>query len=80
MPAPTAVIQHPLTEARKCIKDPEGGIAAKGDVYLDVKEINNKTYAICKSDRMLKEHIRDGSTLAIDGFSGHRFDFTLSNP
>ncbi|UXU76573.1 MULTISPECIES: hypothetical protein [unclassified Paracoccus (in: a-proteobacteria)] len=58
IPAATAVIQHPLTEARKCIKDPEGRIAAKGDVYLDVKEINDKTYVICKSDRMLKEHIR----------------------
>jgi type I restriction enzyme M protein len=73
-----------LTEAQNYIKDPEGSIAAKGDVYLCGKEINDETYAICKSDMMIKgnnpENIKVGSTLATDEFSGHRFDFMLSNP
>ncbi|MBB3545483.1 class I SAM-dependent DNA methyltransferase [Rhizobium sp. BK399] len=73
-----------LTEAQNYIKDPEGPIAAKGDVYLYGKEINDETYAICKSDMMIKgnnpENIKVGSTLSTDEFSGHRFDFMLSNP
>jgi len=73
-----------LTEAQNYIKDLEGPIAAKGDVYLYGKEINDETYAICKSDMMIKgnnpENIKVGSTLATDEFSGHRFDFMLSNP
>nr|WP_275982044.1 class I SAM-dependent DNA methyltransferase [Frigidibacter sp. ROC022] len=73
-----------LTEAQNYIKDPEGPIAAKGDVYLYGKEINDETYAICKSDMMIKgnnpEYIKVGSTLATDEFAGQRFDFMLSNP
>ncbi|HRK66741.1 MAG TPA: class I SAM-dependent DNA methyltransferase, partial [Hyphomonas sp.] len=73
-----------LTEAQNYIKEPEGPIAAKGDVYLYGKEINDETYAICKSDMMIKgnnpENIKVGSTLATDEFSGNRFDFMLSNP
>lgn len=73
-----------LTEAQNYIKDTEGQIQAKGDVYLYGKEINDETYAICKSDMMIKgnnpENIRVGSTLSIDEFSAHRFDFMLSNP
>lgn len=73
-----------LTEAQNFIKDEEGEIKAKGDVYLYGKEINDETYAICKSDMMIKgnnpENIRVGSTLSTDEFSGHTFDFMLSNP
>ncbi len=73
-----------LTEAQNYIKEPDGPIAAAGDVYLYGKEINDETYAICKSDMMIKgnnpENIRVGSTLSTDEFSGHRFDFMLSNP
>lgn len=73
-----------LTEAQNFIKDEEGGIRATGDVYLFGKEINDETYAICKSDMMIKgnnpENIRVGSTLSTDEFSGHTFDFMLSNP
>ncbi|MFG6660447.1 N-6 DNA methylase [Sulfitobacter sp. 915] len=73
-----------LTEAQNYIKEPEGPIQAKGDVYLYGKEINDETYAICKSDMMIKgnnpENIRVGSTLSTDEFSAHRFDFMLSNP
>jgi type I restriction enzyme M protein len=73
-----------LTEAQNFVKDEEGSIKAKGDVYLFGKEINDETYAICKSDMMIKgnnpENIRVGSTLSTDEFSGHTFDFMLSNP
>lgn len=73
-----------LTESQNFIKDEEGSIRAKGDVYLYGKEINDETYAICKSDMMIKgnnpEYIRVGSTLSTNEFSGHTFDFMLSNP
>ncbi|MBL7812700.1 MAG: SAM-dependent DNA methyltransferase [Bacteroidetes bacterium] len=73
-----------LTESQNFIKDEEGVIRAKGDVYLYGKEINDETYAICKSDMMIKgndpENIRVGSTLSTDEFAGTTFDFMLSNP
>lgn len=73
-----------LTESQNFIKDEEGAIRASGDVYLYGKEINDETYAICKSDMMIKgnnpSNIRVGSTLSTDEFAGTRFDFMLSNP
>ncbi len=73
-----------LTESQNFIKDEEGIIKALGDVYLYGKEINDETYAICKSDMMIKgnnpENIRVGSTLSTDEFAGKTFDFMLSNP
>ena len=73
-----------LTESQDFIKDPDGHIRASGDVYLYGKEINDETYAICKSDMMIKgndpENIRVGSTLSTDEFQGKQFDFMLSNP
>ncbi len=73
-----------LTESQNFITDIEGEIKALGDVYLYGKEINDETYAICKSDMMIKgnnpENIKVGSTLATDEFAGRSFDFMLSNP
>ena len=75
-----------LTEAQNYLKDPEGAIRApeNTDIVLFGKEINDETYAICKSDMMIKGNdpgnIRVGSTLRSDEFSGYRFDFMLSNP
>jgi type I restriction enzyme M protein len=74
-----------LTESQNFIKDEEGQIRAlNSSVYLYGKEINDETYAICKSDMMIKgnnpENIRVGSTLSTDEFSGNTFDFMLSNP
>jgi len=73
-----------LTESQDFISHPEGQIRANADIYLYGKEINDETYAICKSDMMIKgnnpENIRCGSTLATDEFAGMRFDFMLSNP
>lgn len=73
-----------LTESQNFIKDEEGEIKAKGDVYLYGKEINDETYAICKSDMMIKgndpENIKVGSTLSTNEFAGKHFDYMLSNP
>lgn len=73
-----------LTESQNYITDIEGAIRATGDVYLYGKEINDETYAICKSDMMIKgnnpENIKVGSTLSTDEFAGMHFDFMLSNP
>jgi len=73
-----------LTESQNFIKDEEGEIRATGDVLLYGKEINDETYAICKSDMMIKgnnpENIKNGSTLSVDDFAGIKFDFMLSNP
>ena len=58
--------------------------ASNRDIYLYGKEINDETYAICKSDMMIKgnnpENIKVGSTLSTDEFASDRFDFMLSNP
>ena len=43
-----------LTESQKFITDPEGMIKANVGVFLYGKEINPETYAICKSDMMIK--------------------------
>ena len=56
----------------------------KVSIHLFGQEINDETYAICKSDMMIKgdnpENIKVGSTLATDSFQGNYFDFMLSNP
>ena len=73
-----------LTESQNFIKDEDGEIRATGDVHLYGKEINDETYAICKSDMMIKgnnpENIKVGSTLSTDEFAGATFNFMLSNP
>ena len=73
-----------LTESQGFMTDPDGQIRSTAPVYLYGKEVNGETYAICKSDMMIKgnnpENIKYGSTLATDEFAGMRFDFMLSNP
>lgn len=71
-----------LTESQNFIE--EKYPASNRDIYLFGKEINDETYAICKSDMMIKgnnpENIKVGSTLSTDEFASDRFDFMLSNP
>ncbi|MEK5760394.1 HsdM family class I SAM-dependent methyltransferase, partial [Acinetobacter variabilis] len=71
-----------LTEAQNFIEERYSD--EDRDIFLYGKEINDETYAICKSDMMIKgnnpENIRVGSTLASDEFASKRFDFMLSNP
>ncbi len=73
-----------LTESQDFVTDPDGEIKAKVGVYLYGKEVNPETYAICKSDMMIKgndpENILCVSTLATNDFSGKHFDFMLTNP
>ncbi len=89
---PTMLVYDPacgsggmLTEAQNYLEDPEGPFkVGNSAVYLYGKEINDETYAICKSDMMIKgndpANIRNGSTLRMNEFQGTRFDFMLSNP
>jgi type I restriction enzyme M protein len=55
---------------------------ARMEVYG--QELNAETYAICRSDMMLKgqdaSHIALGNSFSDDGFAGERFDYLLANP
>lgn len=75
-----------LTVAKEQIQE-----MAKRDIkiYLYGQELNEKTYAICKSDLLIKgdlqensqgKQIEQGDTLADDKFSGKTFNFMLANP
>ncbi len=48
------------------------------------QEINSQTYAICKSDLLIKganaEYVKEGNTLSDDKFPNDKFDYILSNP
>jgi type I restriction enzyme M protein len=48
------------------------------------QELNPETYAICRSDMMLKgqdaSHIVHGNSFSDDGLAGMRFDYLLANP
>ncbi len=54
--------------------------------HLEVfgQELNDESFAICKSDMMVKgqnpAHITRGNSFSEDGHSGARFDYMLSNP
>ncbi len=48
------------------------------------QELNEETYAICRSDMMLKgqdaSHITVGNSFSEDGHAGRTFDYCLANP
>lgn len=48
------------------------------------QELNDETYAICRSDMMLKgqdaSHIVSGNSFSEDGHQGRTFDYLLANP
>jgi len=56
------------------------------DAKLEVfgQEINPESYAICKSDMLIKgqnpANIKFGNTFTVDGLSNEKFDYMLSNP
>ncbi|MDJ0902082.1 MAG: class I SAM-dependent DNA methyltransferase [Xenococcus sp. MO_188.B8] len=82
----------------KTLYDPAcgtGGMLSIGDHHLtnfnpDAKlevfgqEINPESYAICKSDMLIKgqnpSNIKFGNTFTVDGLRDERFDYMLSNP
>ncbi|NOU17219.1 MAG: SAM-dependent DNA methyltransferase [Bacteroidales bacterium] len=69
-----------LSEAESFIKrqNPD----AKMEVFG--QEINPESYAICKSDMMIKgqnpANIKFGNTFTVDGLENEKFDYMLSNP
>ena len=48
------------------------------------QELNEETYAVCRSDMMLKgqdaSHIVQGNSFDADGHAGRQFDYMLANP
>jgi len=56
------------------------------DARLEVfgQELNAETYAVCRSDMMLKgqdaSHIARGNSFSEDGHAGRTFDYMLANP
>lgn len=72
-----------------------GGMLAEGQDYLKTlnpninlhlfgQELNPETFAICKSDMLLKgmnpDNIKLGNTLAYDGLPNEKFDYCIANP
>jgi len=72
-----------------------GGMLSVGEQYVkelnpdaDLKvfgqEINSESYAICKSDMLIKgqnpSNIKFGNTFTVDGLKDEKFDYMLSNP
>ena len=55
-----------------------------GFIHLFGQEVNDKTYATCKADLLIKGEdpngVAYGSTISADGFREQKFDFMLTNP
>jgi type I restriction enzyme M protein len=82
----------------KTLYDPAcgtGGMLSVGEQYVKElnpnaelkvfgQEINPESYAICKSDMLIKgqnpANIKFGNTFTVDGLEDERFDYMLSNP
>jgi type I restriction enzyme M protein len=75
-----------LTVADQRIRELAAECGKKVSIHLYGQEVADETYAIAKSDMLVKgegeqsDHIFFGSTISNDGFSGQTFDFCLSNP
>ncbi len=56
----------------------------RADLKVFGQEINPESYAICKSDMLIKgqnpSNIKFGNTFTIDGLDDEKFDYMLSNP
>jgi len=56
----------------------------KADLKVFGQEINPESYAICKSDMLIKgqnpKNIKFGNTFTMDGLADEQFDYMLSNP
>ncbi|MCB9190297.1 MAG: SAM-dependent DNA methyltransferase [Flavobacteriales bacterium] len=61
----------------------EDNVNDKTNVRLYGQEVNDKTWAICEADLMIKgedARIVHGDTLFQDGFPTEKFDYMISNP
>ena len=60
------------------------GLNPQAQLRLYGQEVNDQSYAICKSDLLIKGHdptnIQLGDTLSDDKFAGQTFDYCMSNP
>jgi len=63
-----------------------GQINPHADIRLFGQEVNDETYAVCKSDLLIKgddrdaDNIKPGSCLSADGHARATFDYMLTNP
>lgn len=70
-----------LTEAKEWIIE---SVNKTANIELFGQEVNPETFAVCKSDMLIKgenaDNIKFGSTLSNDQLRGPKFDYMLSNP
>ncbi len=56
----------------------------KAELKVFGQEINPESYAICKSDMLIKgqnpSNVKFGNTFTVDGLEDEKFDYMLSNP
>lgn len=75
-----------LTVAEQRMKSIADECGKKVSIYLYGQELQPETYAIARSDMMIKgegkqaDNIAYGSTISKDAFPGETFDFMISNP
>lgn len=71
-----------LTTGKEYLLEKSGNEKLK--VNLFGQELNEKTYAICRSDLMIKgdksSQIKQGNTFSEDQFAGRTFKYMLANP
>lgn len=69
-----------LSEGERYVKE----FNPKADLKVFGQEINPESYAICKSDMLIKgqdpSNIKFGNTFTVDGLEDEKFDYMLSNP
>ena len=69
-----------LSVAEQYVKE----LNTKADLKVFGQEINPESYAICKSDMLIKGqnpgNIKFGNTFTVDGLEDEKFDYMLSNP
>lgn len=67
-----------------CMTERLQQLDAEADVKIFGQELNPETFAIAKSDMLIRggnsENMRQGNTLSDDKFSGFKFDYIISNP
>jgi type I restriction enzyme M protein len=73
-----------LTESDFMLRKLAKEMAKEVNIHLYGQEVNPETYAICKSDLLIRGedegNIRFGSTLSNDAFPRMQFDLMLANP
>lgn len=67
-----------------CMEERLRDLDADAEITLFGQEFNPETYAIAKSDMLIRggnaDNMRYGDTLSNDKFEGYKFDYCISNP